>query len=324
MQEGSISSNSGANIAPPLFQRYQLHSVFLKYLDEVARQGSIRKAATVLNVSSTSVNRKILSVEAQLGVAVFDRTPEGVELTSIGSILLEHCRKTLHDFERTKILIDDLRDLRTGHLKVATIDSVAYGILPQALQQFSQSFPDISISVTTDQPDEVMKSVAEGDTDVGISFLLDVHPDVRVISEKSAPFGVILRSDHPLAERNSVTLEDINGYRLVRTIDARGRNSIIDQMVSTLAASLSTHMFTNTLFIAKQMIIDNQGIGLYTKIGFFKEIEAEQLKFIPLIQDGLNDMRIGILVSATQGIDPAKRHLCDVIARAVRLMRLDS
>lgn len=301
-----------------------MHSNFLKYFDEVARHRSIRKASAVLNVSSTSVNRKILSVERQLGVALFDRTPEGVDLTSIGGILLEHCRKTLHDYERTKILIDDMRDLRTGHINIETIDSVAFGILPQSLKQFSQSFPDISISVTTAQPDEVMKSVASGATDVGITFMIDVHPDVRVVSEKSAPFGVILRPDHPLSERNSVTIDDISAYRLVRTIDARGRNSIIDQVVSSLASPLSTHIFTNTLFIAKQMILDNQGIGLYTKIGFTKEIDQQQLKFIPLIHEELTDMRIGMLVSATTGINAAKRHICDVVSRSIRELRLDS
>lgn len=301
-----------------------MHALFLKYFDEVARHRSIRKAAAVLNVSSTSVNRQILGVERALGVALFDRTSAGVELTTIGSILLEHCRKTLHDFERTKVLIDDLRDLRTGHINIETIDSVAYGILPQALQKFGQTFPDISISVTTAQPDEVMRSVANGDADVGITFMIDMHPNVRVISEKPAPFGVILRPDHPLAERDNVIIEDVGSYRLIRTIDARGRNSIIDQVVSTLAAPLSTHMFTNTLFLAKQMILENQGIGLYTKIGFLKEIDQNQLKFVPLIQEGLNDMRIGMLVSATQGIDPAKRHLCDVVSRAIRELRLDA
>ncbi|SFU20903.1 LysR family transcriptional regulator [Sedimentitalea nanhaiensis] len=301
-----------------------MHALFLKYFDEVARHRSIRKAAAVLNVSSTSVNRQILGVERALGVALFDRTSAGVELTTIGSILLEHCRKTLHDFERTKVLIDDLRDLRTGHINIETIDSVAYGILPQALQKFGQTFPDISISVTTAQPDEVMRSVANGDADVGITFMIDMHPNVRVISEKPAPFGVILRPDHPLAERDNVIIEDVCSYRLIRTIDARGRNSIIDQVVSTLAAPLSTHMFTNTLFLAKQMILENQGIGLYTKIGFLKEIDQNQLKFVPLIQEGLNDMRIGMLVSATQGIGPAKRHLCDVVSRAIRELRLDA
>lgn len=301
-----------------------MHSNFLKYFDEVARHSSIRKASAVLNVSSTSVNRKILSVERQLGVALFDRTPEGVDLTSIGKILLEHCRKTLHDYERTRILIDDMRDLRTGHINIATIDSVAFGILPQALLQFSKTYPDISISITTAQPDEVMRSVASGATDVGITFMIDQHPDVRVISEKSAPFGVILRPDHPLSERTGVTLEEIKKFRLVRTIDARGRNSIIDQLVSNLTSPLSTHIFTNTLFIAKQMILDNQGIGVYTKIGFTEEIEQKQMKFIPLLQEGLNNMRIGMLVSATTGISPEKRYICDIVSRFIREMRLDS
>ncbi len=63
-----------------------MHSSFLRYLDEVARQGSIRKAANVLNVSSTSVNRKILVIEDQLGVKLFERSPAGVVLMACGKI----------------------------------------------------------------------------------------------------------------------------------------------------------------------------------------------------------------------------------------------
>lgn len=300
-----------------------MHSIFLKYFDEVARQGSIRKAAMVLNVSSTSVNRKLLSVEHQMGVALFDRTPEGVELTAIGMILLEHCRKTLHDYDRARVLIDDIRDLRSGHINIHTVDSVALGCLPRAIRQFGETFPDISISVTTSQPDEVIQAVASGDADVGISFNFETHPDVRILSEKSAPFGIIIRPDHPLAERTSIVIDDLVGYRMVRTIDARGRNSIIDQAIASLALPLSTHIFTNMLVLAKQMILDNLGIGLYTKIGFYDEIERDQLRFIPLVQETLTNVRIGVFVSASQGIDPAKRLLCRAIERAMAPMRLD-
>jgi DNA-binding transcriptional LysR family regulator len=300
-----------------------VHSIFLRYFDEVARQGSIRKAALVLNVASTSVNRKLLSVEDRLGVSLFTRTPEGVELTAIGTILLEHCRRTLHDFDRAKVLIDDIRDLRTGHINVHTVDSVALGVLPRAIQQFSETFPDISISVTTAQPDEVIQAVVSGGADIGISFSFETHPDVRVLSEKPAPFGIITRPDHPLAERGSVVIDDIAGYRLVRTIDARGRNSIIDQAISSLASPLSTHVFTNMLYLAKQMILGNQGVGLYTKIGFYDEIERQELRFVPLVQETLTNVRIGVFVSASQGIDPAKRLLCRAIDRALAPLRLD-
>ena len=301
-----------------------MHSIFLKYFDEVARQRSIRKAAQVLNVASTSVNRKILSVEERLGVSLFDRTPEGVELTAVGSILLEHCRKVLHDYERTRVLIDDMRDLRSGHIRVFAVDSIAVGALPRAMREFSKVFPDISISVTTAQPEDVVQAVASGDAEIGVAFAFTPHPDVRILSEKSAPFGAIVRPEHPLADRGGLMVDDLAAYRLVRTIDARGGNSIIDRAVSSIVSPLSTHIFTNTLFLAKDMILANQGIGLYTKIGFYDEVERGELRFVPLVQDALANVRVGVMVSASAPIDPAKKTMCDALAREMRGMRLDS
>ncbi|WP_281982644.1 LysR family transcriptional regulator [Thalassorhabdomicrobium marinisediminis] len=301
-----------------------MHSNFLKYFDEVARQGSIRKAASILNVSSTTVNRKILDVESQLGTPLFDRTPEGVALTSVGTILLEHCRKTLYDFERAKIMMDDLRDMRTGHLQLSTIDSVAYGILPDALRQFSRKFPDISFSVTTAQPDVIMQSVAAGEIDVAISFLMDLHPDVRVVNEKSAPFGIILRPDHPLAGRPNVRLVDVAGNRFVRTTDARGGNSYLDHRVANVANKLKTHVYSNNLFVAKEMILAGHGVGIYTKIGFLDEIRAGKLCFVPLLEDGLSDIRVATLVSASSGLGPVKHHICKVIGDLLTDLRLDA
>ncbi|MGD9862012.1 MAG: LysR family transcriptional regulator [Pseudodonghicola sp.] len=301
-----------------------MHSIFLRYFDEVARHGSIRKAATVLNVSSTSVNRKINSTEERLGVRLFDRTPDGVELTSIGAIVLEHCRRTLHDYERTKVLIDEMRDLRTGHIDIDTIDSIAFGILPRALESFGKTYPEISIAVKVSPPVDVMEAVATGATNVGIGFTNDLRPDVRILSEKAAPIGLILKPDHPLAERVSVSIADIVGYRLVRTIDARGRTSIVDQAISTLASPLTTHVFTDNLFIAKQMILSGTGIGLYTKIGFLDEVESGTLKFIPLMDKMLSDVRIGLLISASASIDPAKRLICDIIERSLKPIQLVS
>lgn len=301
-----------------------MHSIFLKYFDEIARQKSIRKAALLLNVSSTSVNRKILSVEDRLGVSLFDRTPEGVELTSVGAILLEHCRKVLHDYERTRILMDDMRDLRTGHLNIHTIDSIAVGCLPRAMNEFSKIYPDISISVTSAQPEEVVLQVAGGAAEIGIAFTSSQHPDIRALSEKSAPFGVLVTPGHPLAGRSSVTVDDISQYRLVRTLDARGGKSIIDQAIATVVTPLSTHFFTNTLFLAKEMILANQGIGLYTKIGFYDEVERGDLEFVPLIHETLANIRVGIFVSANSAVDPAKRLMCDILAKEMSRMRLDS
>lgn len=301
-----------------------MHTIFLRYLDEVARQGSIRKAASLLNVSSTSVNRKIINIEETLGIRLFDRSPEGVEITPAGKIVLEHCRKTLYDFDRIKTIIDDLRDLRSGHLKIKTLDSVTFGVLPHVLEEYGDKYPGISLSVTTDQPDEIVNSVIKGEIDIGISFVNDIHPDVRVFSEKATPFGLIMRADHPLAERNSVTVDDIGGYQLVRTIDARAGHSLLDQEMTSLSVHLSTHIFTNALVIAKQAILTNQVVGIYTKMGFMREIERGELKFVKLAHKALSEYKVGVIVSATTAIDPVKHLFLGVVERQFRKLNFDT
>jgi len=301
-----------------------MHTSFLRYMDEVARQRSIRKAASLLNVSSTSVNRKIINVERQLGVRLFERSPEGVELTGAGKILLEHARKTLFDYEQVRSVLEDIRDLRTGFLSVHTLDSVTFSVLPRVLEEFMERYPGISIAVATERPDEIVDSVARGEADVGITFTNDLHPDVRIYLEKAAPFGLIMRPDHPLAGRASVEVEDIVGYPLVRTIDARGGKSILDLEMAEISITLSTHIYTNALEIAKQAILSNRVAGIYTKIGFLKEIERGELTYVKLSHRNLRDYKIGLIVSATSSTDPVKHLFLGFVERLLKTMRFDA
>lgn len=300
-----------------------MHSVFLKYLDEVARQGSIRKAARVLNVSSTAVNRKILSIEAQFGTRLFDRTPEGVEITETGKIILGHCRQTLYEFNKIKMLIDDLRDLRTGHLNIKTLDSFTFSVLPRILRKFSEDYPGINLSVSTGLPEDIANAVATGDADFGFSFTHTQYPGVRVLTEKTAPFGMIMRPDHPLAARNSLTVSDLKGYPLVRTSDARSWDSILDNAIDANLPELSTHIFTNALTVAKNAILGNQAIGIYTKIGFLEEIDAGDLVFIPLKEPELQSCKMGLTISSGASIDPLKHIFQTTVERVFRALRFD-
>lgn len=300
-----------------------MHTNFLHYLDEVARQGSIRKAASFLNMSSTSVNRKIIKIESELGISLFERSSEGVELTAAGKVVLEHCRKTLYEYDRVKAIIDDIRDLRTGHLSVQTLDSVTFGVLPDLIQQFSDKYPGISLSISTAKPTEIVSTVLSGETDVGITFTNDLRAEVDIVAEKSAPFGVVMRPDHPLAERTSISIDDLAGYPLVRTTDARAGNSLLDQEIAHDALPLTTHLFTNSHVIAKQAIRANQVIGIYTKIGFLMEIETGELKFAKLAHRKLSEYRIGLIVSSSGGIDPTRRIFLSMMEHALRELSLD-
>ena len=79
-----------------------LHSRLLKYLDEVARLGSIRKASARLNVASSAINRQILALENELGTPIFERMPRRLRLTATGEVLIAHVRETLKGHARVE------------------------------------------------------------------------------------------------------------------------------------------------------------------------------------------------------------------------------
>jgi len=72
-----------------------MHAAALRYVDQVARLGSIRRAAGVLNVASSAVNRQILKLEAEIGTPLFERVGNGVRPTAAGEHVIRHVRETL-------------------------------------------------------------------------------------------------------------------------------------------------------------------------------------------------------------------------------------
>ena len=74
-----------------------MHARVLTYVDEVARQGSIRAAADKLNVAASAISRQIKSLEEDLGTPIFNRAPRSLTLTAAGEILLVHIRETLRE-----------------------------------------------------------------------------------------------------------------------------------------------------------------------------------------------------------------------------------
>ena len=298
-----------------------MHASILRYLDEIANQGSIRKAAKILNISSTSINRQLLNIEAQLGVKLFDRSPEGAVLTPAGNLILEHARKTLLDYDHVKTLIRELRDLVTGELRVHFIDSMRFDIMPRIVEEFTKHYPGIMLSALTAMPEDINTALLKDECDIGISFDLDLHPDLRIMGLKSAPMGVIMRIDHPLATRPYLTLEDLKGYSLVRTADARFHHSYIDTILDEQSFSLKAQFFTNDLHIAKSLITSNMFLGIYTKIGFRKEIEEGALTYVAISEQPLLHTKIGFIISAHKNIDPIKRQFLTVAERIIAPMK---
>ena len=100
----------------------------LHFIDAVAREKSIRKAAEKLAITSTALNRRILQIEDEIGQPLFERLASGVRLNTAGELFVQYIRKQTADLARVQSQIADLSGIRRGHVTISSG--------PQALQHF--------------------------------------------------------------------------------------------------------------------------------------------------------------------------------------------
>ena len=281
-----------------------LHAAALTYFREVARVGSIRKAASSLNVAASALNRQIINLEVRLGTPLFDRLPGSMRLTVAGDLLLRHVVDTLHDFDRVRGAIDDLKAARSGHIAVAALDSLLVDFLPRAVDRFRVDFPAVTYSVMAAQPLDVPVMVARGEIDMGFTFVGQIPNSVRYLTEIAAPIGVVMRADHPLANKLAVDFDDVSRYPVLTQSGPLPKDADVDAAFANFKGAIKPKLQSNSIQMLRLAIMLNMGVSFFTRLGFLHEIEKGELAWRPLNSPGLNTLRIGLVVSAQRGLSP--------------------
>jgi DNA-binding transcriptional LysR family regulator len=116
----------------------------------IQRTGSIRKAAELLAVSPSALNRSVQGFEEEMGMPVFDRVPGGVRLTAAGELLLDMLDRHLTEFDDLRARLATLRDGLSGVLRLSFGPDIGAGLVLAALREFEDAFPGVSVEVGTD------------------------------------------------------------------------------------------------------------------------------------------------------------------------------
>lgn len=184
-----------------------LHARLLTYLDEVVRQGSIRKAADKLNVAASAISRQILALEEELGVPLFDRSARRIAPIAAGELLIRHVRDTMRDMARTEKLIEELKGLRRGSVNVALMGGLAANLIPRAISEFREQNPRVELKLSLLATGEaILDAVERGDAELGLGFDFEKRSTVRVVHSAVGRLGAVMNPRHPLANEVELRL----------------------------------------------------------------------------------------------------------------------
>lgn len=269
-----------------------MHAAVLRYFEAVAEEGSIRRASDRLHISASAVNRQILKLEDHLGTPLFERRPDGMRLTDAGQLVLRHARDTLHDFARLRGDIENLRGIVSGDVTIATLDSPAVHFLPEAVARFVALHPAVQVRVTACDPVEAMHSVSQGSADLGVTFSPAWRRGVTLLEEIACPMCVIMKPDHELASRASVTLDECGTHRLIYQDPADTMQPFVGDELEAFKRAHKPVAVSNTQAVVKRLLLRGVGISFYTRLGFSEELASGQLVAVPLEGERLSELRL--------------------------------
>ena len=184
------------------------------YVDAIARTGSIRKAATEFSITPSALNRRLLALEDELKVKIFERIGNGMRLNQAGEIIVTLFRSQLSEINNLKSQLADFSGLKRGQISIICSQALLPYFLPTQIDQFQDKLPDIKFNINVGDGEKAISYLRDFKSDLALIFEPVRSNYIETISTISQPIQAVMSPEHPLSKFKSINLADCLKYPL--------------------------------------------------------------------------------------------------------------
>ena len=182
----------------------------LEYFLAVAKTGNITRAAEQLHVTQPTVSRQLTDLEEMLGTPLLIRGRRQVTLTDAGVLFQQRAEEILSLMDKTRRDLSEQGSQLSGTVSLGCVESCASRMLPEVLGEFSQRHPEVRYEIYSADGDDIWEKLDRGELDFGV--LLEPieaakYDYIRLPYWET--WGLLLRQDHPLAEKTAIGREEL-------------------------------------------------------------------------------------------------------------------
>lgn len=238
-----------------------------RYIDEVARTGSVRQAAERMHVTPSALLRRIQDVEHDLDAAIFERHATGVKLTAAGEVLIEWVRSQNADLRRVYSQIEQLAGLKRGEINIACSQAVARSFLLDQIVAFHAEHPMVKFRVMVTDHLTAVRLLATYEADLVLVFRPARSAELQPILSVGQGLNAVMAADHPLAARETVRMRECLAYDVALPESNFGGREIIDDWLASSSAKLNTVLEANSFEILGDFVSRTDVITFQIDVG---------------------------------------------------------
>jgi DNA-binding transcriptional LysR family regulator len=246
---------------------------------EVARRGSVSRAAEALFVTQPTLTARLHGLERELGTPLFVRTPHGMRLTDAGHAMVPYAERALRALVDGRDVLEQVRSASAGHLMIGCAPAVSTYILPGLLEQFVALHPNVVVSVRTGHSEDVVDLVLRDEVQIGLGRAIR-HPDLELRPFHTEQLVLVCAPEHRFARRRSVSMEEVASEKLIMFDLTSSYYEITQAAFLSAGVKLRGLMELDSIEAAKKMVERGLGVALLPRTAIEREVESKTLRLV--------------------------------------------
>lgn len=285
----------------------------LEHFLAVVEEGTFTRAAERMNRTQPAISQSIRRLEEEVGAPLFARDVHEVTLTEAGRVLADYARRLLGMRDEAIRQVSELRTLKAGRLTVAAHEAAAVYLLPAALRNYLQKFPNIKVGIQRSRLVEIPRQVMDREVDVGFVKEEPAFHELHSVEVHSDEMVLVASPNHPILKRQDLQIRDLGSEQFVIHHQCTATTDKILQLFEQHATRCRVVAELWSFENVKTFVREEVGLAIVPGITVRQEVADGTLARVPLRE--LSMPRRTLMVYRDQG------YVSDSASELIKLVR---
>jgi DNA-binding transcriptional LysR family regulator len=249
----------------------------LKVFCDLAETESFTKAAQINNVTQSAVSQQISSLERQFKSLLIERSKKKFRLTREGQVLYDYSKQIIQTYDALFSRLQEIKDIISGTIRVATIYSIGLHDLPPYLKKFLKAYPTVNVHVEYRRSNQVYEDVLGNVVDLGLVAYPTRDPKLEVIPLRKDMMVLICHPQHPFAKSKTIRLKDIEGQKFIGFEPDIPTRRAIDKILKEQGVAVQHVMEFDNIETVKRAAEIDAGISIVPHGTITQEVAKQTL-----------------------------------------------
>src|SRR5437867_10669120 len=284
----------------------------LKVFCDLAETESFTKAAQINEVTQSAVSQQISSLERHFKSLLIERSKKRFRLTREGQVLYDFSKQIISTYDALESRLQEIKDIISGTIRVATIYSIGLHDLPPYLKKFLKAYPTVNVHVEYRRANQVYEDVLGNVVDLGLVAYPSKDHKLEVFPLRRETLILICHPSHPLAKHKSIKLKALSGQKFIGFEPDIPTRKALDKILKENNVEVQHVMEFDNIETVKRAVEIDAGVAIVPQGTVVQEVAKQTLAQVGL-DDGDFFRPLAAIYKKNKVLSPAMKQFLSIL-----------